>query len=154
MITAVAIAIIFFIRYQKQLFDNGISGISWAFAPLAFVISIKDIKKNGWTAFRDPFLNMSLCLFFLIWLLATAYVSTTYSFFSDINLYHVIATLVGVIFVFIWRGKIDIKLTELNKNSKNTKSQLSGFDRVARFIGYFITLLNIIIVIIVYVFFL
>ncbi len=146
-ICLIVMFIISYFRYQTQVYDNGISVITPAFAPIAFFITIREIKRDGSKALSDPFIIMSLFLFLLIWIISPVYVSVVDSFIADINLHFLISTFAGILFLFFWKNEINTKLSKIDVN----KGHISVFDKIARTLGYLITFINLLALIVVWI---
>ncbi len=105
-------------------YGNGASGIAWAMAPLVLPVMLYDWKKKARKAFKDPFFLSALFLYFLIWVLIT--VISYHWGLHNTNIWHLTATIVGLLFMLVWRKDIYSNLLVFkSEKGKVDKSKLS-----------------------------
>jgi len=90
---------------------SGVSGIAWAYAPIAFYILIQIYQYDKKKIRKEILFYIMVFEFFFIWFFITI-VST----WKETNAYHVIATFVGLLFLFPCRKTIQKQLTNFFKN--------------------------------------
>ena len=127
------VSIVSFITYinafqllNKNGYDTncGISGIVWSYAPIALFIIIKLFKNNKKTIMKDKLFYLLIFEFLFIWLFITLV-----SDWQGTNRYHVIATLVGILFLFIWKKTIIDQIVHMADSNKKEKSRIIIIDR-------------------------
>lgn len=89
-----------FVRFIIKSYGNGISGIAWSFAPVILLTIIIFFINHAKKLLHDFMLYISIFLFLMMWIIISVGSEWT------TNLFHLIATIVGVLFTFIWKDEI------------------------------------------------
>jgi len=150
-ILIISVFVITFIRFETQNFENGVSYFVFAFIPFTFVILVRDFKNLGLQNLRNGYSILTLFLLFIVLIISPIYYSTIDAIFSEINLLHVISILIGIIFLLIWKKRFVNNLSELNQGI--LQKQKSVFERICRTLGYLITAINLLVLVVVLIFF-
>lgn len=92
----------------------GASGVVYSYAPIAIYYILKNLKK-------DKNYNQVLLYIYIIVLLCMYVIITCLSSFIGSNIWHLIGTIVGAIFLFIYKKNIDEQSNEkyIEKYKKN-----------------------------------
>lgn len=93
-----------FFRLTLGVWGNGASSITWAFGPIAFLCILNMNRKDRAKLLKDFMFYVCIFIFLVIWVLITAVNIANGWFYS--NLFHLIATIVGIVFALTWRGYI------------------------------------------------
>lgn len=107
-----------FSRLALNSFGTGISGISWAYTPLAFYIFLIVYNQEKKKFFLSVASLLGLILLFLSWIGVTA--GNFIMGWHTNNFFHLIATLTGVIFLIMWKKAIDYKFNQIIINKTDT----------------------------------
>lgn len=112
--------------FNRSGYDTqcGISGIVWSYAPIALYIIIRLGKSNRKLLFKGHLVYLFIFEFLFMWIFITSV-----SKWEGTNRYHTIATLVGILFLFIWRKFIDRQMKTVYSAGINEKRRLSLTDR-------------------------
>ena len=96
--------ILFFqLRFLGQYsMGSGASGIVYAYAPVAVYIMIRYIRIAKPAIYRDPVFYLLAAELTLAWIVVTALAS-----WNETNVYHVVATLSGLVFLSVCKKSID-----------------------------------------------
>lgn len=140
------------IRFETLNFYNGISIFIFAFAPFTFFVLLIDYKNNGKEVWVNLFNILALFLLFCISVLYPIYFSIIDSIFCQRNLLLMFSIIIGVIFVVLWRKRILNFLVQLSDNTLPIIKQ-NIWDKICRILGYVITGVNILSLIVVLIFF-
>lgn len=106
-LTIIAALCNYIIRVLIDSYGNGASGIAWAYGSIAFLILIRTSKLYGNRLLRDPMFYISDFLFVMMWIVITAGSEWT------TILFHLIATLVGIVFYIIYKIIIYERLNKI-----------------------------------------
>lgn len=107
-----------------HMYENGASGIVWAYGPVAFFILIKLFRRNRKRLLKDILFYASVLLLILMWIVISIIGGLSTLFF------HLAATLVGAIFTWIWRRDIHDRVMKIMDNEvppKRTNLKLVAF---------------------------
>ena len=98
-----------------HMYENGASGIVWAYGPVALVILIQLFRRNRKRLLKDILFNLSVLLFFLMWIVI--------SYLGGLStlLFHLASTIVGAVFTWIWRNAIHIRVNKIDDNEELPK---------------------------------
>lgn len=108
-LAAISNVLFFQMRYKGQFNQgSGASGIVYAYAPIALYILIKYIKESKYNYKKDILFYILAAEFIFIWVFITAKSS-----WSGTNIYHFIATIVGVLFLISFKKQIDQELSSI-----------------------------------------
>ena len=107
-----------------HLYENGASGIAWAYGPVVFVIMLRLFQRNRRLLLKDVTFYLSALLLFLMWVVISIIggISTL--------IFHLAATLVGAVFTWIWRRDIHertIKIADKEELPKRMNPILAAF---------------------------
>jgi membrane associated rhomboid family serine protease len=152
LILVITISVLTFIRFETYNFYNGISSFIFAFAPFTLVIWLKEFKNQRKQIWSDVYSNLTLFVLFAVFILYPIYFSFLDSIFCERNILHLISTIIGVIFLVLWKKRIFEILTEINKNAVLKGKPIIG-DKISRTLIYLITVLNFLVLLIVLIFF-
>lgn len=89
----------------------GASGIAWAYLPISFYILMLCISKEKRKILKSPLMYVLVVGFIFAWGFVTIMSS-----WEETNQAHVIATVVGLVMLIIWRNGIKKRLNELFEN--------------------------------------
>ncbi len=118
-ITAGIIYVAFFhIRFSGQVISgSGASGIVYAYAPIVFyILYVLGIKKK-FNLIQDKIFWIMVMEFVFIWGFITSIQS-----WDGTNIYHFLATLVGTVFVYIYRNSVKNEIKYIMNNPNQTVS--------------------------------
>ncbi len=124
-----------FTRLMISSFGTGISGVSWSYIPLAVYISFKIYKYE-----KEKFFLSAINLLMLV-LFALALFGVTIGNFimgwNTNNLFHLVATLLGFVFLIIWKKDIDciFNYMIINQTEKVTLYKLTILDKLSVFVS-------------------
>ncbi len=124
LLTVTAGLVSYLIMILFHLYENGASGIVWAYGPVAFVILIKLLRKNKRLLLKDVTFYLSALLLLLMWIIISLIGGTSTLIF------HLAATLVGAVFTWIWRRDIHARTIRIADNEelpKRTNPMLAAF---------------------------
>ncbi len=109
-LTAAVVHVGFFqLRFRGQLSSgSGTSGIVYAYAPIAFYILLILYRKYCVDLKKYKLFWAILIEFLFCWLFITVMSS-----WSETNIYHVVATIIGIVFVFIYKNTIHCELENI-----------------------------------------
>ena len=141
-----------FIRFETYNFYNGISSFIFACAPFTFVVWLKIFKINRKQVWGDIYNILMLFVLFVVFILYPIYFSIIDSFFCDRNALHLISITIGVVFNVLWKKRFFSILTQANEDTFQ-KGKLTIWDGISRTLGYLITTINLLMLIVVLVFF-
>lgn len=82
--------------------SSGASGIVYSYAPIALYIMIRYIRMVKPAIYRDPVFYLLAAEFTLAWIVVTALAS-----WNETNVYHVAATLSGLVFLLVCKKSIE-----------------------------------------------
>lgn len=85
---------------------SGASGIVYAYSPIVLYIVIRYIKELRPAILRDPGFYLLAMEFSLTWIVVTALAS-----WNETNVYHVVATLSGLVFLFACKKDVDREIS-------------------------------------------
>lgn len=83
-----------------RMYENGASGIAWAYGPFAFIVLVKLFKKDRRRLLKEVLFYVFIILLFLMWV-----VSSLLAGLSTL-LFHLASTAVGAGFLYLWRADI------------------------------------------------
>lgn len=118
---AISNILFFQLRFNGQFISgSGASGIVYTYAPVALYILWKFIKGAKYNYIKDFLLYVLAFEFVFIWGFITAMSS-----WSGTTIYHIIATIVGVQFLLVYKSNInhEIDLVLANKSNRKEKSK-------------------------------
>ncbi len=138
-----------FIRFETYNFYNGISSFIFAFAPFTVMILFKIFRKQVW---GDNYYILTLFVLLAVFILYPIYFSIIDSFLSERNALHLISIIIGVIFFVLWKKRLFSVLTRANEDTFQ-KGKLTIWDRIGKTLGYLITAINLIVLLVVLIFF-
>ncbi len=100
LLSVIAGLVSYLLTITFRMYENGASGIVWAYGPVAFVILVQLFKKDRRRLLKDILFYVSVLLLFLMWIVV--------SFLGGLStlLFHLASTAVGVIFTWLWRKDI------------------------------------------------
>jgi len=152
LILVVTGVVLTFIRFETYNFYNGISYFVFAYIPFAFIIVIQQFKNHRKQFLLDIYTILGLCTIFTAIFFYPLYFSIIESFFCERNFIHFMSIILGLMFLLMWRKKIIKNLKEMNQeNVKRMKSNI--WDKIGRIMGYSITAINLLALILLYMFF-
>jgi membrane associated rhomboid family serine protease len=99
------------VRLALNSFGSGVSGISWAYVPLASYIFFMIYRQEKREFFSSILSLLGLILLFLSWIGVTA--GNFIMGWHTNNLFHLAAVLTGVIFLIVWKKAIDNKFNRM-----------------------------------------
>ncbi len=101
-------------RLVLNSFGTGISGISWAYVPIAFYTFLIIYKREKKKFFSSAVSLLGLILLFLSWIGVTA--GNFIMGWHTSNIFHLVATLAGATFLLVWKKYIDCKFDQIIAN--------------------------------------
>jgi len=152
LLLVVASVVLTFIRFETYNFYNGISYFIFAYLPITFAIFIQLFKYHKKQFLSDTTSILSLFTIFTAIVLYPLYFSIIESIFCERNIIHLMSIILGLIFLVMWRKKIIINLKEMNQeNVQKKKSNI--WDKISRILGYSITTINLLALIVLFAFY-
>lgn len=116
---AVSYVLFFHIRFKGQIqTGSGASGIVYAFAPVALYIIWKFIKSTKYNYAKDILFYILGFEFIFIWGFITAVSS-----WNGTNIYHVIATMIGIFFLITFKKQISLNLDYILTIDRSEKKE-------------------------------
>ncbi len=101
---------------------SGVSGIVWSYAPIALYIIIIIYKGNKYELLKDGLFYGYIFEFFFMWIFVTAVSS-----WKETNIWHMISTVIGFIFLLIWRMPIKKEMLKiLTKETGGERKDTAG----------------------------
>lgn len=118
-----------FTRLMINSFGTGISGVSWSYIPLAVYIYFKTYKYEKRKFFSSAVNILMLILFALAWFGVT--LGNFIMRWNTSNLFHLVATFAGFVFLIIWKKDIDCIFNHMIVNEKGiaTSYKLTILDK-------------------------
>ncbi|GAA0179579.1 hypothetical protein SH2C18_24210 [Clostridium sediminicola] len=121
----------------------GISGVVWSYGPVVFYILIQIYKQNKQQVIHDKLFYLMIVELFFIWIFITA-LSSIYTV-----IWHLVATIVGIVFTIILKEDIRARITEIiEKNIPNKRCGFRNNKRIISLVG--LIPLGVILIIITY----
>ena len=140
------------IRFETYNFNNGVSYFIFAYAPFAFIIFIQQFKNYRNQFPGNTYNILGLLTLFTIFIFYPIYFSTIDSFFCERNILHLISIIFGMIFLLIWRKRFTNNLKEVIRETIQKKNS-NIWDRISRIVGYLITGINLLALMVLLIFF-
>jgi hypothetical protein len=147
-IFALTYFIITFVRFNTLNFYNGISYFLFAYIPFSFVIILQEFKNNTKYFLKNIYNELTIFVLIAVFILYPIYFSVIDSIFSEKNLQHLISMILGVVFLSLWEKRFYNSLTGVNQNTLQ-KRKSSRWDQICRTMGYLITVINFLALLIV-----
>lgn len=112
LLSTVAGLVSYLLTTLLHLYENGASGIVWAYGVVAFIILIQLFKRDRKYLLKDISFYISALLLFLMWIVVSIMggLSTL--------LFHFASTVVGAIFTWIWRCDIHTRIMKAVNNEE------------------------------------
>lgn len=124
---------------------NGASGVLWAFGPPIFIALRETRQIYGRSVRNDAtyhVLSNVLILMYVVFTLFMIAIPYLIGFRGNLllaflygNLFHLIATVAGILFAILYRGRIRSRLTKISLGPAITPEQISNADIVSIGIG-------------------
>ena len=116
------------------------------------MIWIYNFKKHNKKVLSDVYSILTLFVLFAVYILYPIFFSFIDSILCERNMLHFTSIIFGVIFLFFWRKRFSDVLKSVGEDNFQ-KIKPSIWDRLSRILAYVVTILNLLILLVVLIFF-